>query len=506
LTVSRFEVSTECDQVAHVNDKCRRLEAVLNELLSPSEMADADRLAIAAGTTADTLLDRAGRAVADVVARRPFNTPILVLCGIGKNGGDGFIAARVLRERGYRVRLALTGRVSALGGEVAYAAEQWGGPVEDAFGVAIPREGVVIDALLGAGLSRDVDGRLAQLIERVNASGVHVVAVDLPSGIDGASGQIRGAAIRAQETVTFFRRKPGHLLLPGRLHCGALRLVDIGIPEDVLATIVPRAFVNQPPLWRDRLPRLASEGHKYARGHLVVLSGGIEGTGAARLAAKAGLRAGAGLVTVASPSDALAVHAAALDAVMVRRSDGLDGFSAILQDKRRNALVIGPALEPDEETRARVEMALAASRAVLLDAGALTAFAPDHIRFIAALRARLFADFAGRYASKLDRARAASEAIGAVVVLKGADTVIAASDGRAAINVNAPPTLATAGSGDVLSGVIGGLLAQSMTGFEAACAGVWLHGEAAGQFGPGLTADDLPGLLPRALVAVQRDE
>jgi ADP-dependent NAD(P)H-hydrate dehydratase / NAD(P)H-hydrate epimerase len=497
------------------------LEAVLNELLSPSEMADADRLAIAAGTTADTLLDRAGRAVADVVARRPFNTPILVLCGIGKNGGDGFIAARVLRERGYRVRLALTGRVSALGGEVAYAAEQWGGPVEDAFGVAIPREGVVIDALLGAGLSRDVDGRLAQLIERVNTSGVHVVAVDLPSGIDGASGQIRGAAIRAQETVTFFRRKPGHLLLPGRLHCGALRLVDIGIPEDVLATIVPRTFVNQPPLWRDRLPRLASEGHKYARGHLVVLSGGIEGTGAARLAAKAGLRAGAGLVTVATPSDALAVHAAALDAVMVRRSDGLDGFSAILQDKRRNALVIGPALEPDEETRARVEMALAASRAVLLDAGALTAFATDRIRFIAALRAaigpvvltphegefaRLFADFAGRYASKLDRARAASEAIGAVVVLKGPDTVIAASDGRAAINVNAPPTLATAGSGDVLSGVIGGLLAQSMTGFEAACAGVWLHGEAAGQFGPGLTADDLPGLLPQALVAVQRDE
>lgn len=488
------------------------------ELLSPSEMADADRLAIAEAMTAGQLLERAGRAVADVAARRPFNTPILVLCGIGLNGGDGFVAARVLRERGYRVRLGMLGSLAALGGEVAYAAEQWGGPIEDALTLALPEEGLLIDALLGAGLSRNIEGPLAALVERINASGLHVIAVDLPSGIDGANGQIRGAAIKAQETVTFFRRKPGHLLLPGKVHCGSLRVADIGISDTVLATIRPKTFANQPPLWQSELPHLAPEGHKYARGHLVVLSAGIEGTGAARLAAKAGLRAGGGLVTVASPSDALAVHAGALDAIMVRRCDGLEGLATMLEDKRRNAFVVGPALPPDEETRAKVDMTLASARAVLIDAGALTAFAAERIRFIATLRAakgpvvltphegefvRVFDEIAGRLASKLERARAAAEATGAVVLLKGADTVIAAPDGRAAINANAPPTLATAGSGDVLSGLIGGLLAQSMPAFEAACAGVWLHGEAANLFGLGLTADDLPGLLPKALAALK---
>ncbi|WP_448952091.1 NAD(P)H-hydrate dehydratase [Labrys neptuniae] len=491
----------------------------MSELLTPSEMADADRLAIAEAATADQLLERAGRAVADVAARRPFNTPILVLCGTGLNGGDGFVAARILRERGYRVRLGLLGPVSALGGEVAYAAEKWGQPVEDALTLSFPKEGLVIDALLGAGLSRDVGGALAALVGRINASGLHVIAVDLPSGIDGANGQVRGTAVQAQETVTFFRRKPGHLLLPGKLHCGAVRLADIGISDQVLATIRPKTFVNQPVLWQPFFPRPEPAGHKYGRGHLVVLSAGIEGTGAARLAAKAGLRAGAGLVTVASPSDALATHAAALNAIMVRRCDGVEGLAAVLEDARRNAFVVGPALPPDEETRAKVDMVLASSRAVLIDAGALTAFAAERIHFIAALRAapgpvvltphegefaRVFDDIAGRHTAKLDRARAAAEATGVVIVLKGADTVIAAPDGRAAINANAPPTLATAGSGDVLSGLIGGLLAQSMPAFEAAGAGVWLHGEAANLFGPGLTADDLPGLLPRVLAAMAK--
>jgi ADP-dependent NAD(P)H-hydrate dehydratase / NAD(P)H-hydrate epimerase len=489
----------------------------LIELLSPSEMADADRLAIAEAMTAGQLLERAGRAVADAAARRPYNTPILVLCGTGLNGGDGFVAARILRERGYRVRLGMIGLVSSLGGEVAYAAEQWGSPIEDAFTLTLPKEGVVIDALLGAGLSRDITGPLAGLIERINESRLPVIAVDLPSGIDGNSGQVRGVAIKAQETVTFFRRKPGHLLLPGKLDCGAVHVADIGIGDGVLETIKPKTFANQPALWREHFPQLTAQGHKYARGHLVVLSAGIEGTGAARLAAKAGLRVGAGLVTVASPSDALPIHAGALDAIMVRRCDGLEGFSTALEDRRRNAFVIGPALPPDEETRARVDIALASGRALVLDAGALTAFAAERIRFIATLRRakgpvvltphegefeRVFAEIAGKHVSKLERARAAAQATGAVVLLKGADTVIAAPDGRAAINANAPPTLATAGSGDVLSGLIGGLLAQSMPSFEAACAGVWLHGEAAEQFGVGLTADDLPMMIGKALASI----
>jgi hydroxyethylthiazole kinase-like uncharacterized protein yjeF len=484
----------------------------MHELLTPAEMGLADRLALRSGTTEMDLMERAGRAVADAAARRPLGTRILVLCGAGNNGGDGFVAARILAERGYPTRVALLGEQETLRGSAATAAQRWNRPVEAAQGASLEGAGLVIDALIGAGLSRDVDGATKALIERVNASGVPVLAVDLPSGIDGASGQVRGGAIQAAETVTFFRRKPGHVLLPGRLHCGSTRLADIGIREEVLRDIPCATFLNAPSLWLSAQPKPDAQRHKYGRGHALIVSAGIEATGAARLAARAALRIGAGLVTLASPSSALLVNASAMEAVMVRRCDGAAGLTGLLDDRRHNALVAGPGLPPDETTREIVEVALASDRAVVLDAGALTAFRTDSEMLSDASRRRaippVLTPHEGEFGrvfpsmldtSKLARARAAASHARAIILLKGPDTVVAAPDGRAAIAENAPPTLATAGSGDVLAGMVGGLLAQGVPPFEAAAAAVWMHGEAARSFGVGLISEDLPGLLPRVL-------
>ena len=482
------------------------------ELLTPDEMAACDRLAIASGVPGIALMEKAGRAVADAVARRPLGTRVTVVAGPGNNGGDGFVAARVLIERGYPVRLMLLGNVAALKGDAAEAARRWNGPVEAAAPEQIAGAAVIVDALFGAGLNRVVDGEARALIEAMNASGATIVAIDLPSGINGASGAVMGAAVRASESITFFRRKPGHLLLPGRLHAGKVRVADIGIPDSVLDEVKPRAFANGPDLWAQQFPIPQSGRHKYARGHAVAVSGGISFTGAARLAARGALRAGAGLVTLASPRDALAINAAASLAVMVHAVDGADELRGLLADKRLNAVVLGPGLGVGQATRDLVLAALEGERAVVLDADALTSFEADPAALFAqsAQRPVVLTPHQGEFVrlfkgimqgteneSKVQQARAAARVSGAVVLLKGADTVIAAPDGRVAICENAPAWLATAGSGDVLAGMITGLLAQGMPPFAAACAGAWLHGEAGNETGPGLISEDLPDALPK---------
>jgi ADP-dependent NAD(P)H-hydrate dehydratase / NAD(P)H-hydrate epimerase len=483
------------------------------ELLATAEMAEADRLAIASGIPGTALMESAGRAVAEAVASRyPIGSEAVVLAGPGNNGGDGFVAARILAEQGHRVRLLLVGSRERLKGDAAEAAGRWRGAIEEATPERLVGASVVVDALFGAGLDRPVTGPSAQMIDAINAAGVPVVAVDLPSGISGTSGAVMGTAIRATQTVTFFRRKPGHVLLPGRLHCGRITVADIGIPATVLDRIRPRTFLNVPDLWATHFPVPRVDAHKYARGHAVVVSGGMAHTGAARLAARGALRAGAGLVTIASPNEALAVNAAASISVMVRPVDGPAELATFLQDRRLNALVLGPGGGIGEGMRARVQAALATDRAVVLDADALTSFA-DHaevlFRAVAARSAatvltphdgefaRLFKEILQsiNVESKLVRVRAAAERSGAVVLLKGADTVVAAPDGRAAIAENAPPWLATGGSGDVLAGIVAGLLAQGMPAFEAAAAAVWLHSEAGNEAGPGLIAEDLPDAL-----------
>lgn len=483
------------------------------ELLTSAEMAEADRLATAGGVPGLTLMENAGRAVADAVARTNPRGTICVVAGPGNNGGDGFVCARVLAERGYPVRVLLLGEGDRLKGDAAEMARRWSGPVEPARPEAVGGAGLIVDALFGAGLDRPVEGAARAVIEAINAAGVPVVAVDLPSGINGTTGTVMGAAVRASGTVTFFRRKPGHLLLPGRLHCGPVEVAEIGIPAAVLDQVRPSIFANCEELWADRFPVPQPDAHKYARGHALVVSGDLSHTGAARLAARGALRAGAGLVTIASPRDALAVHAAANLAVMVRPVDGAKELSGLLADARLNAVVLGPAGGVGPQMQEMVLAALAGTRAVVLDADALTSFADAPEMLFSAIKtrgqvptiltphegefARLFKGTAGavEMSSKLARARRAAAASGANVLLKGSDTVVATPAGRASITENAPPWLATAGSGDVLAGFVAGLLAQGMPAFEAASAATWLHGETGSEAGPGLIAEDLPEAL-----------
>jgi hydroxyethylthiazole kinase-like uncharacterized protein yjeF len=493
-------------------------------LLTVDEMAAADKAAIAAGIPGATLMERAGRAVADSVARRGRpGAGVLVLCGPGNNGGDGFVAAKVLRERGLRVTLALAGARSDLRGDAAQAARSWPGTAERLDAVKPAEFDLIVDALFGAGLNRPLAGDVAAAVSAINASGRPIISVDVPSGLSGDSGVAAGPVVRAAETVTFFRLKPGHLLQPGRSLCGVVTLADIGISADTAfgGGRRPSAFRNHPALWREHWPVHGLDTHKYQRGSVLVVAGGLSGVGAPRLGARAALRAGAGLVTIACHSDALAAHAArGPDALMQRPIPDASTLSTLLADKRLSAVLAGPALGLDAGARELVMSVLRAGVPAVVDADALTLLAarPASIRRLCEKRGapcvltphegefvRVFGGQDGiRYApSKLERARRAAVFSGAVIVLKGPDTVIAHPDGRAAINATGSAALATAGAGDVLGGLIAGLLAQGMPAFDAACAAVWLHGKAGEALGTGLIADDLPEAIPplaRALV------
>ncbi len=468
-------------------------------LLSIKEMYAADAAAMADGVAGQRLMEAAGWQVASAIRRRFARRRVVVLCGPGNNGGDGFVVARLLASWGWPVRLALLGEVDHLKGDAALMAARWRGGVTLPSVDLLDDDPLVVDALFGAGLTRPLDGLARQLVEAINLRRLDVVAVDMPSGVDGDTGAVLGAAPQALLTVTFFRPKAGHALMPGRLLCGELVVADIGIPDAVLADLAPRAWINMPALWAGRLPWPEPEGHKYKRGHLLVAGGGAL-TGAARLAACAGRRAGAGLTTIVAPAEALPIYRAGQPGIIVQ---GMETWDDLMADRRRNAAVLGPGLGIGGTTRRLALAALAAGKSCVLDADALTSFAEDPAALWAVGGTPVLTPHDGEFArlfrhqgDRLRRARLAAAESGAVVLLKGPDTVVAAPDGRAAVTVSAPANLATGGSGDVLAGIIGGLLAQGMPPFDAACAAAWMHGEAATAFGPGLIAEDLIDGLP----------
>ncbi len=465
------------------------------ELLTPEEMARADALSPGLGVSTPVLMENAGRAVARAVRRRFRPCRTLVLCGAGNNGGDGYVAARLLAETGWPVTVAALAPPRA-GSDAASTARRWRGPMVAFAPDNAARAALVIDAVFGAGLTRDVTGLVAETLARAP----RIVAVDMPSGVDGTTGAVRGHAAQAAMTVTFFRLKPGHLLLPGRDLCGEIALADIGLPTAVLEQVGVKCWANGPSLWQVPVP--SASGHKYTRGHVTVL-GGTAMTGAARLAAAGARRAGAGMLTIAATGGAKIYRTG--DAGVIVSAAPLPD---LLADERRQVWVCGPGLGPDEPRRTLPAL-IAARREVVADADVFAAFAgnPDALRGAAVLTphegefTRMFG------APGTDRVRAAREAAartGAVVLLKGSDTVIAAPDGRVAINASAPPWLATAGAGDVLAGMVAGLLAQGMPAWNAAAAAAWLHGRAAALAGPGMVAEDLPAVLPRVFAEITR--
>jgi ADP-dependent NAD(P)H-hydrate dehydratase / NAD(P)H-hydrate epimerase len=476
-------------------------------LLTVDEMARSDRAAIASGTSGEALMEAAGAAVVEQIRGRWASRPVTVLCGPGNNGGDGFVVARLLGAAGWPVTVALLGPRDGLAGDAKLNADRWEGAVLPLTPDALVGAELVVDAIFGAGLNRAPTGDARATIEALNLGDAPCVSVDVPSGVHGDSGAVLGGAPRARLTVTFFRRKPGHLLMPGRDLAGDVVVTDIGIPDEVLADIAPRTFANQPLFWRDRFPWPRASGHKFSRGHALI-AGGAEMTGAARLAARAAMRIGTGICTIASGPEVSAIYAADNPGILTKPVSNAREFAALLEDDRKNAVLVGPGGGLSRTTRDMALAALDAGRATVLDADALSVFADDAAALHRAVAGKpcLITPHDGEFrrifrhvGDRLSRARAAAEECGAVVLLKGVDTVIAAPDGRAAINGNAPPDLATAGAGDVLAGIALGLLAQGVDPFDAGCMAAWCHGEAARLFGPGLVAEDIPEGLPAVL-------
>jgi NAD(P)H-hydrate epimerase len=486
------------------------------EILTTAECYTADRYAAAHGIASLSLMESAGQGVAEAIVARYSPRRTLILCGPGNNGGDGFVVARHLVQRNWDVSVALLGDAGALKGDAAEMARRWRGAIMAASPELLRNAQLVVDSLFGAGLSRPLEGIANEIVTALLKLDLPVVAIDVPSGLHGDTGKppADGLCVRANLTVTFFRLKPAHVLMPGRVLCGETVVADIGIPQAAIADIRPQLFHNGPELWIERYPWPDPLGHKYARGHAVVVSGPAHATGAARLAARAALRVGAGLVSVGSPPDAVAVNASTLTAIMVKPFSGAAGMSSLLSDRRLNAVAAGPGLGVGRATTELVSAILASDAGTVLDADALTSFESDPNGLFRLLRpncvltphagefGRIFPHLLERSVSRVEAVRAAAAAAGCVVLLKGPDTSIAEPSGRVAINSSAPAWLATAGAGDVLTGLVAGLLAQGMHAFDAASAAVWLHGQAANLVGPGLISEDLPEKLPDVLHAL----
>lgn len=480
-------------------------------LLTVAEMGAADKRTIDGGTSGTELMERAGLAVADCASDMMPAGTAAILCGPGNNGGDGFVAARHLADRGWNVRIALLGDRAALRGDAAHHAALWTGEMEKLSPQSVDGADLVIDALFGAGLNRPIDGPVRETLEA--ASSKAVLAVDVPSGIDGDSGAVLGFAPVAARTVTFCRLKPGHLLQPGRHHCGAVTVADIGIADETVAALAGPAWRNDPTLWRHYLRWPAASDHKYSRGHVVIVGGAVM-TGAARLAARSAQRSGAGIVTLATPQEAQTVYKVTLESVVIHPFRDTAGLRELAETARAASFLIGPGAGLSGQLRERVIALLKQKRPTVIDADAVSVFEGGPEILLNAIEGpcvltphtgefrRIFPDIAPSAAgpNKMEAARKAANRSKAVIVLKGSDTVIAAPDGRCIINANATPALATAGSGDVLAGMVASLLAQGLPAFEAASAAVWLHAEAGRKPAFGLIPEDIIDNLPEILM------
>ena len=478
-------------------------------VLTPAEMVAADQRAIAAGTPEAVLVERAGRAVALhalAVLGGTYGRRVVVVCGKGNNGADGRVAARVLRFRGVGVdELSL----------------------ESGFDVAelrrvLTRADLLIDAMYGTGFHGRLDGAAEMVVNELEPANVRVLAIDIPSGVDGSTGEVAGVAVRAHETICFAAYKPGLLFEPGRGHAGRVRVVDIGIDVSIGGSL----DADQPQLavlevGDLSLPNPGADSHKWSSGCLVVGgSGGM--VGAPMLASQAALRCGAGMVVCAVPGIAAAATVSGQE--LVARALPATPLGALAEEAadevlkevdRYRALVVGPGVGRDQSAQAAARRVVAeANIAIVVDADALNAIAVDpaalRVRHAAGLPLAVLTPHAGEYerlagkpigADRVESARELARELNAVVLLKGPGTVIAAPEGRAVVDLTGTAALATAGTGDVLSGVIAALLAQGVEPFAAAATGAYVHGRAAtaAASSPDIVASDLVLALPRTL-------
>lgn len=485
----------------------------MHEILSTKQMYKADQLAIKTGVSSEELMENAGAGVTAHITANWNPRRTMVFCGPGNNGGDGYVIARHLIDAGWDVTVVSSHDPAVLQGDAAQMYARCPVKVKnvrDLLNIAWNYQ-LVIDAVFGAGFHGELPKDVQSTFDQAKEKGAAIIAVDVPSGVDGDKGIVCSSTPMAAMTVTFFKPKFGHLLHPARAHCGKLYVVDIGIPATVLSGMDIKAFQNDPSLWGRQFPKLSVTGHKYDRGHAAIVGGGIANTGAARIAARNCLRIGAGAVTLLSSPSALLVYAQALEAIMVSPIADIEMFKEFLTSKRIRSVLIGPANGVNERTKVFTLAALGSASDVVIDADAITVFKDDPAQLFEAIKSKKHghvvltpheAEFDRLFnltGSALEKCKSATRESGAIVLLKGATTVAAAPDGRVTLNVNAPPWLATAGSGDALAGLITGL----MLGFEdplmAVSAGIWIHSEAAQQFGVGLIAEDIEKCIPRIL-------
>jgi NAD(P)H-hydrate epimerase len=477
------------------------------ELLTTDQVVALEASAVRAGTPIMDLMSNAGVAVAEVVIHHFERQPTLILCGPGNNGGDGFAVAKILKKNLWPITVATANLDHKMSAAAQAHRLAWKDEILPLDPSLLDEFSLVIDGLFGTGLARPLGSPYLEIIEAMNHLKIPVVSIDMPSGINSNSGDVMGAAVNAAFTVTFGYHKLGHVLYPGRLHAGEVVVKDIGLGRYAN----PSYFINHTKLWLPQFPLPTSADHKYTRGHAVVF-GGDEYTGATQLASRGARRVGAGLVTIACSEKTHAIYALSAPGTLTKILHSAKDQQQLIADKRKNAFLIGPGLEPNEPTKKLVQQVMAVKRSYVLDAGALRAFSnKPHDLFRLCHHNAVLTPHEGEFSSifqlqgsKVERALAAAKESNAVVVLKGPDTVIANPDGRAYIQNNAPPWLATAGSGDVLSGMILGYLAQGVDPFHAAAMATWIHARSAEEFGFGLIAEDLLFQLPTVLKSLWR--
>ena len=468
-----------------------------------------DQLIVERGASNLSLIEAAGRAVSEEISARWTPSKALIMCGPGKNGADGCVVAKSLQEKGWDVTIGFIKDPLKSSGYISDIFHGWMGPAELLNPLLLDNTDIVIDALFGAGFRHPISDSIFQTLKSLSNLKKPVVAIDLPSGVDGDEGTVHTVSPKADLTVTFFKHKFGHLLYPGRAYCGEVVVLDIGIPDSLLDEISCNTWINEPLLWKHLFPWPKYDDHKYRRGHVLVVSGGVGSTGAARLASVAAYRVGSGLVTLACPTDALSSLTKCEPEFLLALIDSSASLYDLLLERKRNAVLIGPGNGLNDNTRENVLSILDTPAAAVIDADALTVFSeyPEEL-FKVLDETCILTPHDGEFnrlfpfqkeGGRLSRARNAAKISGAVIVLKGPDTVVAHPDGRATITNISTPFLATAGSGDVLGGIIIGLRAQGVPSFEASSMGVWLHAKAATHFGPGLIASDISSHLPRVL-------
>lgn len=479
-------------------------------LLTSNEMRSCEKFSFFNNQAPYLLMKKAGAAVVDQIEKhKKKKGSALVLIGPGNNGGDGWIAAQGLQLRGWNVICAPIIDPSRLKGNALRAYKSFTGPI-CAFPKNLNKFDVIVDALFGAGLSKPIAGTAYNWIKKVNKSKPYKIAVDIPTGICSDTGQMLGVAFKADLTVTFFRKKRGHVLGKGLEYSGEVVVAPIGMPNKIINKIDVRVFDNCPALWKSKIPRPISSSYKHKRGHTLVFGGRADMSGAGRLAGYAALRIGSGLVTMLVPEMDLAVYAQKQMALMAKGYNNYQTVLNFIGSKNFTAFIVGPGNGVGLSTRQHAFAVLRTKQPAVLDADALTSFKDAPIALFKTLHENavltphlgeflaLFPDL-DPINDKIAAAMKAAKRTNSIVLLKGPDTVISSPNGVSFVNSHSSPYLATAGSGDVLAGIIAGLMAQGMRPFDAACSGAWLHGEAALRCGPGLIAEDLLNGIPKVL-------